>query len=94
MQSDKRGDRNDFVRKPMMKTDPPRTGLFEHEDRTMKLPPDNDNAAALALTAFGNDDPGNANEGVLGLVDSLAFTHGGDTVIASGDRPRRIIRSL
>ena len=67
-----------------MKTDLPRTGLFYHKNGTMKLPPDNDEAAALSTTAFGNDDPGNANEGVPGLVDSLALTHGGDTVIASG----------
>ena len=68
----------------MMKTDPPRTGLFDHGDGTTKLPPDNDDVAALALTDFGNDDPGNADEGIPGLVDSLAFTYGGDTVIASG----------
>ena len=67
-----------------MKTDPPRTGLFYHEDGTIKLPPDNDDAAALASMDFGNNDLSNADEGVLGLVDSLAFTHGGNTVIASG----------
>ena len=37
---------------------------------TMKLTPDNDNAASLALMAFGYDDPGNADEGVPGLVES------------------------
>ena len=41
----------------------------------MKLPLDNDDAAALALTAFGydysgNDNLGNADEGVPGLVES------------------------
>ena len=54
----------------MLKMDLPRTGLFDHEDGTMKVPPDNNNAAALALTAFGNDNPGKANEGVPVLVDS------------------------
>ena len=68
----------------MMKTDLPRTGLFGHEDGTMKLLSDNDNAAALDSTSFGKNDPGNANKGVPGLVDSLAFIHGGDTAIASG----------
>ena len=74
----------------------------------MKLPPDDNDMAALALTAFGYDDPGNADKGVPGLVKSSAsllvgsrgsnygslypprmpsgetFTHGGNTVIASG----------
>ena len=36
----------------------------------LKLPPDNDDAAALTSTAFGYDDPGNANYGVPGLVGS------------------------
>ena len=36
----------------------------------LKLPPDNDDAAALASTAFGCDDPGNADDGVPGLVES------------------------
>ena len=54
----------------MKKKDPPCTGLFGNEDGTMKLPPDNDDAAALALTAFGYDDPGNADKGVPGLVES------------------------
>ena len=36
----------------------------------LKLPLDNDDAAALALTAYEYDDPGNANDGVLGLVES------------------------
>ena len=54
----------------MKKTDPPRTGLFFDKDGTMKLPPDNNNAAALASTAFGYEDPGNANDGVPGLVES------------------------
>ena len=49
-----------------------------------KLPQDNDDLAALALTAFEYDDPRNADEGVPGLVESREFTHGGDTVIASG----------
>ena len=54
----------------MMETDPLRIGLFDHEDGTMKLPPDNDDAAALASTDFGYDDPINADEGVPGLVES------------------------
>ena len=108
------------------KTDPPRTGLSGYEDAedkgreltsgndedgTMRLPPDDNDATALASAAFGYDDPddpGNADEGVPGLVESSAsllvgsrgsndgsldqprmpsrdsFTHGGDTVIASG----------
>ena len=36
----------------------------------LKLPPDDDNAAALALTAFGYDSPSNADNGVPGLVES------------------------
>ena len=36
----------------------------------LKLPPDNDDALALATMAFGYDDPGNANDGVPGLVES------------------------
>ena len=68
--STKHGDRNDVVRKSMKKTDPPRTGLFGDEDGTMELLPDNGDAAALASTAFGYDGPGNADEGVLGLVES------------------------
>ena len=36
----------------------------------LKLPPDNDDAAALDLTDFGYDDPGNAKDGVPGLVES------------------------
>ena len=36
----------------------------------LKLPPDNDNAAALVSTAFGYDDPSNADDGVPGLVES------------------------
>ena len=54
----------------MTKTDPPCTSLFGDEDGTMKLPPDNDNTAALALTAFRYDDPCNADEVVPGLVKS------------------------
>ena len=54
----------------MMKTDPPHTVLFDHEDGKIKLPPDKDDAAALASTVFVNDDPGNANEGVPVLVES------------------------
>ena len=65
----KHGDRNDVARKSMKKTDPPRTGLFGDKDGTMKLPPDNNDAAALALTAFGYNDPGNADEGVPELVE-------------------------
>ena len=38
----------------------------------MKLPSYDNNAAALALTAFGYDNPGNADEGVPGLVESSA----------------------
>ena len=34
----------------------------------LKLTPDNDNAAALALTAFRYNDPGNANDDVPRLV--------------------------
>ena len=45
----------------MKKTDPPHTGLSSYEDGTMKLPPDDNNAAALASTAFGYDNPDNAN---------------------------------
>ena len=33
----------------------------------LKLPPDNDDAAALALTAFGYNDHSNANDVVLRL---------------------------
>ena len=36
----------------------------------LKLPLDNDDAVALALTAFGYDEPGNADEGVPILVES------------------------
>ena len=36
----------------------------------LKLPPDNDNADALASTAFGYDDLGNADDGVPRLVES------------------------
>ena len=36
----------------------------------LKLPPDNNDAAALASTAFGYEDPGNADDGVPGLVES------------------------
>ena len=36
----------------------------------LKLPPDNDDAAALVSTAFGYDNPGNANDGVTGLMES------------------------
>ena len=36
----------------------------------LKLPPDNDDAAALASTAYEYDDTGNANDGVPGLVES------------------------
>ena len=36
----------------------------------LKLPPDNDNAAALASRAFGYDDPGSADNGVTRLVES------------------------
>ena len=36
----------------------------------LKLPLDNDNAAALASTAFGNEDPINADDGVPRLVES------------------------
>ena len=35
----------------------------------LKLPPDNDEAAALASTAFGYYDLGNADDGVPGLVE-------------------------
>ena len=35
-----------------------------------KLPPDNDDAATLASTAFENNDPDNADEGATGLVES------------------------
>ena len=45
--------------------------------------PNNDDAAALASTAFGYNNPGNPHKGVPGLVESREFTHGGDTVIAS-----------
>ena len=48
------------------------------------MPPDNDDAAAWASTAFGYNNPGNADGGVPRLVESLAITHGGNTVIASG----------
>ena len=54
----------------MKNTDLPRTGLFGDKDGTMKLPPDNDDSVALDLTSFGYDDPGNADEGVPGLVES------------------------
>ena len=36
----------------------------------LKLPPDNDDTEALALTAFRYNDPLNANDGVPGLVES------------------------
>ena len=36
----------------------------------LKLPPDNDDTAALASTAFGYNDPCNAGDGVPGLVES------------------------
>ena len=36
----------------------------------LKLPPDNDDAADLASTDFGYDDPGNSDDGVPGLVES------------------------
>ena len=36
----------------------------------LKLLPDNDDTMALASTAFGYDDPGNANDGVPGLLES------------------------
>ena len=36
----------------------------------LNLPPDNDDVAALASTAFGYDNPGNADDGVPGLVES------------------------
>ena len=36
----------------------------------LKLPPYNDDEAALASTAFGYDNPGNADDGVPGLVES------------------------
>ena len=36
----------------------------------LKLPPDNDDAVALASMAVGYDDPGNANDSVPGLVES------------------------
>ena len=68
----------------MKKTDPPRTGLFGDEDGTMELLPDNGDAAALATRAFGYDDSNKSDGGVPGLVKSLAITHGGDTIIASG----------
>ena len=35
-----------------------------------KLPPDNNDVAALASTAFRYDNPGNADNGVPGLVES------------------------
>ena len=53
----------------MKKTDPPRTGLFGDKDRTMKLPPDNNDSAALVSTDFGYNDPSNADEGVPELVE-------------------------
>ena len=34
----------------------------------LKLPSDNEDAAALALMTFGYDDPGNADGGLLRLV--------------------------
>ena len=40
-----------------------------------KLPLDNDDAAALALTAFEYDDPRNVDESVPGLVESWELTH-------------------
>ena len=49
-----------------------------------KLQPDNNDAAALALTEFEYDDRGIADEGIPGLVESRKFTHIGNTVIASG----------
>ena len=54
----------------MKKTDPPRTSLFGDNDGTMKLLTDNDDATALALMAFGYDNPGNSDECVLRLVES------------------------
>ena len=36
----------------------------------LKLPPDNDDAAALVSVDFGYDDPGNADDEVPGLVES------------------------
>ena len=36
----------------------------------LKLPPDNDDAEALDLTAFGYNDPSNADNGVRRLVES------------------------
>ena len=36
----------------------------------LKLPPDNDDAAALASTAFGNNYHGNAGDGVTRLKES------------------------
>ena len=36
----------------------------------LNLLTDNDDAAALASTAFGYDDPGNAEDGVPRLVES------------------------
>ena len=36
----------------------------------LKLPPNNDDTAALASTAFGYEDPGNTYDVVLGLVES------------------------
>ena len=56
----------------MNKTDPPLTVLSGCEDGTMKLPLDENDAAAVASMAFGYDDSGNADEGVPGLVESSA----------------------
>ena len=66
----KSGDRIDVARKSIKKTDPPLTGLSGYKDGRMKLPPDESNAAALASTVFGYDDPSNANTGVPGLTES------------------------
>ena len=51
----------------MKKTDSPRTGLSGYKDGTMKLPSDDNDT-----TAFGYNNPGNADKGVPGLVKSSA----------------------
>ena len=66
----KREDQIDVTWKLIKKTNPPRTGLSGYEDGTMKLPPDENDAGALASRAFGYDDPRNAEAGVTGLMRS------------------------
>ena len=54
----------------MKKTDPPRTGLSGYQDGTTKLPPDDNDEATLASTAFGQDNPGNSDSGIPVMMDS------------------------